>query len=91
MVSSVSSMHIYQERYFKLVGNLLFCLRINPQGKVTNNQISVNSLISYQKYNGESAHYLFVQGDESDPVGVLLMENFTVYPDPMQARVELIL
>jgi len=46
----------YKERYFKLVGNLLFCLRINPQGK----------------------------GDESDPVGVLLMENFTVNPDPMQ-------
>jgi len=46
----------YKERYFKLVGNLLFCLRINTQGK----------------------------GDESDPVGVLLMENFTVNPDPMQ-------
>ena len=28
---------------------------------------------------------MFVQGDESDPVGVLLMENFTVNPDPMQA------
>ena len=27
---------------------------------------------------------MFVQGDESDPVGVLLMENFTVNPDPMQ-------
>ena len=25
-----------------------------------------------------------LQGDESDPVCVLLMENFTVNPDPMQ-------
>ena len=31
---------------------------------------------------------MFVQGDESDPVGVLLMENFTVYPDPMQASTQ---
>ena len=31
---------------------------------------------------------MIVQGDASDPVGVLLMENFTVYPDPMQARIE---
>jgi len=46
----------YKERYFKLIGNLLFCLRINSHGK----------------------------GDENDPVCVLLMENFTVNPDPMQ-------
>ena len=26
----------------------------------------------------------FTQGDENDPVCVLLMENFTVNPDPMQ-------
>ena len=28
-----------------------------------------------------------LQGDESDPVCVLLMENFTVNPDPMQVRI----
>ena len=31
---------IYQERYFKLIGNLLFCLRINSLGKV----FCINSL-----------------------------------------------
>ena len=83
---------IHQERYFKLVGNLLFCLRINPQGKVTTNQfINGCQFPNNQKNNGKGAQctwYMFVQGDESDPVGVLLMENFTVNPDPMQVCIQ---
>ena len=65
------------------MGNLLFCLRINPQGKVTTNHFLNGCQVIK---NIKTAHgYMFVQGDESDPVGVLLMENFTVNPDPMQA------
>ena len=75
-------MQIHQERYFKLVGNLLFCLRINTQGKVTTNYFFQNRC---QVTHLKIQIGMFVQGDESDPVGVLLMENFTVNPDPMQA------
>ena len=55
---------IHQERYFKLVGNLLFCLRINPQGKVTTNQfINGCQFTNSQKSNGKSActmHMIYV-------------------------------
>jgi len=46
----------YKDRYFKLLGNLLFCLRLGPGG----------------------------QAEISDPVLVLLMENFTVAADNIQ-------
>lgn len=54
--STFSKQTGYKERYFKLVGNLLFCLRLAPQGK----------------------------GEVTEPVLVLLMENFTVSADPAQ-------
>ena len=72
---------IYQERYFKLVGNLLFCLRINSHGKVSTINFSEAKIAK----SVHDIYYMLFQGDESDPVGVLLMENFTVNPDPMQA------
>jgi hypothetical protein len=59
-----------QERYFKLVGNLLFCLRLAPQGKVV-------TLLVLTLHPG-------LQGEVTEPVLVLLMENFTVSADPAQ-------
>jgi len=41
---------VFKERYFKLLGNLLYCLRLGPESR----------------------------GDTSDPVMVLVLENFTV-------------
>ena len=41
---------VFKERYFKLMGNLLYCLRLGPESR----------------------------GDTSDPVMVLVLENFTV-------------
>ena len=41
---------VFKERYFKLLGNLLYCLRLGPHNK----------------------------GQTSDPVMVLVLENFTL-------------
>lgn len=41
---------VFKERYFKLLGNLLYCLRLGPDSK----------------------------GDSSDPVMVMVLENFSV-------------
>lgn len=54
--STFSKQTGYKERYFKLLGNLLFCLRMIPGG----------------------------QAEVSDPVMVLLMENFTVAKEEIQ-------
>ena len=54
--SSFSLQTVYKERYFKLMGNLLFCLRLGQDNK----------------------------GEVSDPVTVLVMENFFVSRDDIQ-------
>ena len=48
---------VFKERYFKLLGNLLYCLRLGPYSK----------------------------GQTSDPVMVLVLENFTVTPSRQTA------
>ena len=54
--SSFALQTVYKERYFKLMGNLLFCLRLGQDNK----------------------------GELTDPVTVLVMENFVVTREDIQ-------